>query len=143
MRILTPPVRVIVALILLGLVACFSFGASAAPASAKNCLGNGYSCTDTGWIAASSVPLFLHPYDTGGAAPLTAIVGLPASAPGGWFANAPIDFSYTVQNTTATQIDASVIRVPVRGPHGETLDVNCKNGSKVSIAPGATFACNA
>jgi hypothetical protein len=52
-------------------------------------------------------------------------------------------WSYRVKNTSGAWASIQRFSVPVRGPGGVPLDVQCVNGTGVTLAPGEEWTCEA
>jgi hypothetical protein len=68
---------------------------------------------------------------------------LSASAPGGWFANTPINFSYTVRNSTGGAMSIKIMTVAVRDPNGQNVDRICSGGTSLTLTAGQSWTCHA
>lgn len=78
-----------------------------------------------------------------GSQTLVVVSPLSVSAPNGFKMFQPLTFSYTVCNVSGAPASIKRFVVPVLGPAGDGLGVDCANGSGVTLAAGQTFTCTA
>jgi hypothetical protein len=71
------------------------------------------------------------------------VTSLSLDAPGGLKIFQPLEFAFTVKNVSSGGASIKELRVPIRGPAGDGLDLRCAGGQGVTLQAGQQWTCNA
>ncbi len=95
-----------------------------------------------GWTYAA-VGVVHAPFSGGSGGALSATTPLALSSPGGLKVYQPINFSFTIKNVSGSAASIQRVEVAVRDPGNQPVDKTCTSGTGLSLAAGASWACNA